>query len=368
MDREPGGNGNGEQPTLSPRYFGERAGERGRSEATPVGSTTPCLRPIPSPQPSPPRTGEREKRPRSFWLAIALGASLLFWASAFAAIRVGLKGYSPQSLALLRFLSGSIGVGVMAAFLPIRRPTRRELKFLIPAALAGIPIYHVSLNWAEVTVGAGPAALLINISPVMAALLATTALRERLGVAGWAGTLVSFAGAAVIALGNGWSFDPRAVGVLVAAAAGAVYTVLQKPLLRTFSPMAFTAWAVWIGTACLLPLLPRLVREFHTAPASATWAGLYMGIFPTALAYAMWAKVISRMNVSRAVSFLYLVPALAVFIAWLWLGEVPSVVALLGGALIVGGVILVNAGKSTPAPATSDAAARGFDVVPAPSR
>jgi drug/metabolite transporter (DMT)-like permease len=207
----------------------------------------------------------------------------------------------------------------------------------------------VSLNWAEVTVGAGPAALLINISPVMAALLATTMLREHLGLSGWVGTLVSFAGAAVIALGNGWDFDPRAVGILVAAAAGAAYTVLQKPLLRSFSPVAFTAWAVWIGTACLLPLLPRLVREFHSAPASSTWAGLYMGIFPTAIAYAMWAKVISRMNVSRAVSFLYLVPALAVVIAWAWLGEVPSVVALVGGAMIVGGVVLVNAGKASRA-------------------
>jgi drug/metabolite transporter (DMT)-like permease len=339
MNREPGGNGNGEASTPSPRYSGTSA-------------------------------RERAPRARSFWLALALGASLLFWASAFAAIRVGLKGYSPQSLALLRFLSGSVGVGLMAAVLPIRRPTRRELGLLVPAALAGIPIYHVSLNWAEVSVGAGPAALLINISPVMAALLATTALRERLGVAGWVGTFVSFAGAAVIALSNGWSFDPRAVGVLVAAVAGAAYTVLQKPLLRSFSPMAFTAWAVWIGTICLLPLLPRLLHEFRTAPASATWAGLYMGIFPTALAYAMWANVISRMNVSRAVSFLYLVPALAVCIAWLWLGEVPSVVALLGGALIVAGVVLVNAAKAPPAPppAPTEVPVRQLEALEVPSR
>ena len=276
--------------------------------------------------------------------------ALVFWASAFAAIKVGLRGYSPQSLALLRFVVASAAMGGIFAFVRVPRPTRRQLPLLLVAALAGIPIYHVSLNYAEVRVGAGPAALLINISPVMAALLAAGMLRERLGALGWAGTFVSFAGAAVVASSKGWDFDPRAAFVLVAAFAGAVYTVLQKPLLRTFTAIGFTAWAIWIGTACLLPFLPGLLGEFRTAPLSSTLAGAYMGVFPTAVSYAMWAKVISRMNVSRAVSFLYLVPVLAVVIAWRWLGEVPGWVAALGGALVVGGVVLVNAAKAKPKP------------------
>jgi drug/metabolite transporter (DMT)-like permease len=303
----------------------------------------------PSPLPSPPSTGERENAHAQLpWLGIALAAALFFWASAFTAIRVGLQAYSPQSLALLRFLVGSIAMGAIAPFVRLPWPTRQQLPLLIVAAVAGIPVYHVSLNYAEVKVGAGPAALLINVSPVMAALLATWMLRERLGILGWAGTLVSFAGAAVIASSDGWHFDPRVAFVLVAAAGGAVYTVLQKPLLRTFSAVGFTAWAIWIGTALLLPFLPRFLAEFRAAPAASTLAGVYMGIFPTAISYAMWAKVVSRMNVSRAVSFLYLVPFLAVLIAWLWLGELPTRLALLGGALVVGGVVLVNASKSKP--------------------
>ena len=322
----------------SPRYAGERGGERG-SEISNLKSQIS--------DPSPPSSGAREQDgPRSGWLALALVLSLLFWASAFAAIRVGLRGYSPQSLALLRFLVASVGVGALAAFLPIRRPNRSDLPLLLVAAVAGIPVYHVSLNYAEVTVGAGPAALLINVSPVMAALLAIAMLRERLGALGWIGTLVSFAGAAVIAISNGFDFEPRALWVLVAAAGGAIYTVLQKPILRTLSPVAFTAWAIWIGTALLLPMLPRLLNDMRTAPAGSTWAAVYMGVFPTAISYALWAKVVSRMTVSRAVSFLYLIPALAVVIAWLWLGEVPSRVALVGGSMVIVGVALVNSSRS----------------------
>ena len=111
------------------------------------------------------------------------------------------------------------------------------------------------------------------------------------------------------------------------------------------TPLCFTSWSIWIGTACLLPILPRLIDEFRSASAQATAAGIYMGIFPTALSYVMWAKVISRMNVSRAVSFLYLVPVRAVVLAWLLLGERPEVIALFGGMLVIGGVVLVNASR-----------------------
>ena len=285
----------------------------------------------------------------SVWLSLSLLAALVFWASAFAVIRIGLHGgYSPQSLALLRFLSGSVAIALVAPFIKINLPKRRDVPLLLLAAIAGGPLYHFSLNTAESSISAGTAALLINISPVLAALLAAAMLRERPGLRGWIGTLISFAGAAVIASKNGWQFNPQALWVLLAAAAGAVYTVSQKPLLRSMTPLGFTSWSIWIGTACLLPILPRLIIEFRNATASATAAGIYMGIFPTALSYVMWAKVISRMNVSRAVSFLYLVPVFAVIIAWLLLGERPEVIALLGGVLVIGGVVLVNASRKPP--------------------
>jgi drug/metabolite transporter (DMT)-like permease len=81
-----------------------------------------------------------------------------------------------------------------------------------------------------------------------------------------------------------------------------------------------------------------------------------MGIFPGALGYVCWAYVLSRLPASRAGTFLYLVPAMALFIAWLWLGERPELIALAGGVLIVVGVIVVNIQRNRKPVVTASAA------------
>jgi drug/metabolite transporter (DMT)-like permease len=89
----------------------------------------------------------------------------------------------------------------------------------------------------------------------------------------------------------------------------------------------------------------------QAAPLSATLATVYLGVFPGAIAYVAWAQALAHLPASRAASFLYVVPVVALTIAWVWLGEIPSILALLGGVLVIAGVITVNRrGHATPTP------------------
>jgi drug/metabolite transporter (DMT)-like permease len=296
-------------------------------------------------------------------LVVLIIIALLAWASAFAVIRAAGREYSPGAMALLRFLVAS---GVLAALAPrfgVRLPDRKDWPGLVAMGFCGIVVYHVALNWGERTVTAGSAAFLVNISPIFIAILAAAFLKEHLAPRQWIGIAVCFLGASLIALSEQGEtpaahvsapapafFSTGALLILLAALGASSYMILQKSYLKKYRPFEMTCYAIWGATFILCAFSVQLFHEIQIASRGITLGVIYMGVVPGALAYAIWAGVLQRMNASSAATLLYLVPMLSVGLAWLTLREVPSAAALGGGFIVLFGVAVVNWRRADKAP------------------
>jgi drug/metabolite transporter (DMT)-like permease len=277
-------------------------------------------------------------------MPFALGSTIIIWASAYVAIRAGLRGYSPANLAVLRFVAASALFGARALLLGIGIPSKRDWPRVLVTGIVGFTTYTLLVNIGETRVNAGLASFVVNTVPVFTAILAVLFLGERMPALGWLGLAISMTGAALLAFGTHsvFDFEPYVLVLLAAAIAQATYFALQKPLVTRYGAVTVTSWAIWSGTLFLLPFLPSALKAAFHAPLAATLAALYLAVLPTVIGYAAWAWVASRGPIGRATAYLYFVPIVATLMGWVVLREPPTLLEAIGGLVTISGVALVN--------------------------
>jgi drug/metabolite transporter (DMT)-like permease len=275
--------------------------------------------------------------------AAAIAVTVTLWASAFVGIRAAGVQFAAGPLALGRLLVGCLVLGTLAVVRREPLPDRRDVPLICVCGLLWFGLYNVALNAAEQRVDAGTAAMLVNIGPILVAVLAGLLLGEGFPRPLVAGCAVAFSGVAVIGLAtarSGISFGAGPLLCVVAAAAYASGVAAQKVVLRRVTALQTTFLCCAVGAVACLPFAPSLAHELaHASTSRVAWV-VYLGVFPTSLAFTTWAYGLARTDAGRLGATTYIVPPLSILLGWIILAEAPPALAFAGGALCLCGVAI----------------------------
>jgi drug/metabolite transporter (DMT)-like permease len=284
------------------------------------------------------------------WTALLILVTL-FWGNSFIAVKVIVQHVSPLELVTVRF------VPVALIFAALLLPTRgREVWAMVRAdgwrlaflGLTGAVLYNTFLGWGETRVAAGTASLIIALNPTFIYTLSILVLGEPFLWRRALGLAVAFAGLFVIVRwGSGRPIALDDVGyaliVMLAPLNWAVYTISGKTVIARHPPLLVVGVSmIFAGLFSLVFVRPSLIAQLPTLPASFWWAVLFLAVPCTVFAFVVWFGALERMPAGRAAGFIYLVPMFAVtFSRWL-LDEPVTPALLLGAAILIAGVYLVN--------------------------
>jgi drug/metabolite transporter (DMT)-like permease len=286
---------------------------------------------------------------KSFW---ALNVTVFVWASSFAVIKVGLQEINPYFLSFIRALIAAaflvtviIASGELGKFIRYMIKNWRVLCFL---GLIGIAVFDVLQNVGIKQTSSALAGVLLNTNPLFITALSVIFLGEivtknkivGLGLGFIGMSLVIFGGQDIRNIVETQKFTGNAL-VILSAGAWAVYSTIGKRSLIDGSPLHLTAGSYVFGTLFSLPLiyLFDVKQQFNIGPVS--WGViLYLGAIASGATFFLWGYALSKLEASRASVYLFMIPVVAVFVGWIFLGEEISPSTIIGGVLVLAGVYL----------------------------
>ena len=265
-------------------------------------------------------------------------------------------GFAPLAYATYRYgLATAIFVGIVLVGERTLRIARRDLPLALLAALF-IFLNQLSFVYALDRTSASTIALVLGATPAFAALIGLTLGLERLSRKFWVAAAISFAGVGLVALGSGGDVSGDRLGILLGvatAATWAAYSVAVGPLMQRYSASRISVVALgiaWVGI--LLVGFPQTADQ-ELGIGLDVWSLLvFATLGPLVLTTILWFRVIHRIGASRATLVANLQPFVAAIFALVLLSERMTLLQVLGGTLIAGGIL--TARRRPPAPPAAE--------------
>jgi drug/metabolite transporter (DMT)-like permease len=301
----------------------------------------------------PPQTSANSLVPHRWGTDALLVVMALIWGVNFIVVKIGAQLLQP-----LAFNSGRVTIAAVALVLIVlamreRWPSRRDTVRLLALGVLGNGLYQWFFIEGIARTRAGDAALVLAAAPALMAIIGRMLGVERVTRRKVLGIGASLFGMALVVFGSGKT-DPATTRdvatlagnmlVLAACFCWALYTVLLKPYTERVPGIPLSALTMVGGAIPLVAVsLPQVAATPWTAlPISAWGALLYSGLLALAVAYLFWYRGVRVLGPTRSAMYSNLQPVVALVVAWIALGEKPTVIQVLGAVAIMTGLLLTR--------------------------
>jgi len=267
----------------------------------------------------------------------------LIWGVAYTAIKILLGVMDPFTLGSVRFIFSLIFF-VPVVFLIRVKIERKDLITIVMMGLTGVALYQIFYNSGAEGVSAGLGSIFISTEPIFIYLLSMAFLNERFRVSKMLGIIISFLGIFIIFFEEIRTITGLISIILItlASISWSIYTILSKNVLEKYNVLYVTSLSSIIGTFFIIPFFFKftiLVYKFNIFD----WFSLFfLAAFATFLAFYLNFKGVSILSPSTASVFYYLAPIFTILSAYILIHETITIVTIIGGILVIGGVAIVN--------------------------
>ena len=281
-----------------------------------------------------------------FWRAAPF-IFLIFWSGGYSFAKLGLAHIEPMTLLALRYAL------VVLALLPflLRRGTQwpASARHWGAIALTGFLIQCVYFGLAYLAMkrgmNAGTTAIIMSLQPILVAMLSPLLTGRRGGSALWLGLVLGFLGALMVVLsGHAFGPSPWFAVLLAFMALGGITaaTLFEKWHGIKTDPVVGGIVQYLVGFAVLMPAAALTETMIIDWQPELFIALAYLVIANSIISIGLYIALLQRGDATRISALLYLVPPLAMIVAWVILGEAITPPALVGFALSAAGVFIVS--------------------------
>jgi drug/metabolite transporter (DMT)-like permease len=293
------------------------------------------------------------------WVSDAsLLLAVVIWGLNFPILKAALEVMHPHAINVFRFTISTAVLGIVYA----RRrrgsgdgffaPLREHPWMIAGLGILGFVLYQLFFIIGVANTAAGTAALIMASAPVWTAFAGATFRTEFLRPLAWIGLAVSLGGTAIVVMGGVSGLAPGTlfgnVLMLGAALFWGLYTALSRPALRMVSPIGLSFFGLLVGLPILWAIgMPYILTTDLASVDLWVWlAIIYSGALSTGIAVIFWNSAIREVGASQTAVYNNLVPFVALLFSFLILSEPVTVVQIVGGGLIVGGLVLMRRVRS----------------------